>query len=236
MLHSRKHQQGISLYIVIVIVLLSTLLALWSSRTSIFNEMIVGNDADYQRAYEAAQAMMQDAKTDIQISNSLDDCIRKPSRPCRSNDKDNKNNTNIVPMPDVSVSDLVAKLSTEETKCLNGLCLKRMDAEDFWRNPTIMGKMVDVDVGARYGQYTGATSDKTSNPILANTTSGEGAWYWIEVMKYLDEPAEDLTSTKTTPSLNARLIYRITAIARGMKPSTQVVLQSVVALDPGSGE
>ena len=47
MLHSRKHQQGISLYIVIVIVLLSTLLALWSSRTSIFNEMIVGNDADY---------------------------------------------------------------------------------------------------------------------------------------------------------------------------------------------
>ena len=118
MLHSRKHQQGISLYIVIVIVLLSTLLALWSSRTSIFNEMIVGNDADYQRAYEAAQATMQDAKTDIQISNSLDDCIRKPNRPCRSNNKDNKNNTNIVPMPDVSVSDLVAKLSTEETKWL----------------------------------------------------------------------------------------------------------------------
>ena len=97
-----------------------------------------------------------------------------------------------------------------------------------------MGKMVNV--GARYGQYTGATSDSTSNPILANTTSGEGAWYWIEVMKFLDAPEENFIGSKTTPALNARLIYRITAIAHGMKPSTQVVLQSVVALDPGSGE
>ena len=51
MLNSRKNQQGISLYVVIVIVLLSMLLALWSSRTALFNEMIVGNDADYQRAF-----------------------------------------------------------------------------------------------------------------------------------------------------------------------------------------
>ena len=62
MLNSRKNQQGISLYVVIVIVLLSMLLALWASRTALFNEMIVGNDADYQRAYVAAQAMIQDAE------------------------------------------------------------------------------------------------------------------------------------------------------------------------------
>ena len=70
MLNSRKNQQGISLYVVIVIVLLSMLLALWSSRTALFNEMIVGNDADYQRAYEAAQAMIQDAELDIQRKKS----------------------------------------------------------------------------------------------------------------------------------------------------------------------
>lgn len=230
MLHSRKHQQGISLYIVIVIVLLSTLLALWSSRTSIFNEMIVGNDADYQRAYEAAQAMIQDAKTDIQISNSLPECIKKPSRICRSND-----NT-MTSMPDVSISTLKTEIEGKDTKCLHGLCLKRMEAVDFWRNPTTMAAMTEATVGARYGQYTGATSDSTIKPILANTNPGKGAWYWIEVMKYLDEPAEDLTSSKTTPSLNARLIYRITAIARGMKPSTQVVLQSIVAMESESGE
>ena len=61
-------QRGISLYVVIVLVLLSTLLALWASRTALFNEMIVGNDADYQRAFEAAQAMIQDAELDIQRS------------------------------------------------------------------------------------------------------------------------------------------------------------------------
>ena len=61
----RVRQRGISLFVVIVIVLLSTLLSLWAARTSLFNELIVGNDADYQRAFEAAQALMQDAELDI---------------------------------------------------------------------------------------------------------------------------------------------------------------------------
>ena len=50
----RKAQRGISLFIVIVIVLLSTLLAQWSSRTAFVNEMVVGSVADYQPAFEAA--------------------------------------------------------------------------------------------------------------------------------------------------------------------------------------
>ena len=62
---SPNKQRGISLYVVAVFVMLSMLLALWASRTSLFNEMIVGNDADYQRALEAAQALMQDAELDI---------------------------------------------------------------------------------------------------------------------------------------------------------------------------
>jgi len=67
MKNARKNQRGIALYVVIVLVLLTMLLALWASRTAIFNELIVGNDADYQRAYEAAQAMLEDAKTDIMM-------------------------------------------------------------------------------------------------------------------------------------------------------------------------
>ena len=53
---SLHHQRGISFFVVIVLVMLSMLLALWGARTSLFSEMIVGNDADYQRAFEAAQA------------------------------------------------------------------------------------------------------------------------------------------------------------------------------------
>ena len=49
-------QKGVSLFVVLVIVLLSTLLAAWAFRSSIFNQLVVSNDADYQRAFEAAQA------------------------------------------------------------------------------------------------------------------------------------------------------------------------------------
>ena len=63
-----KRQRGISLFVIMVIVLLSMLLALWASRTSWFGELVVGNDADYQRALEAAQAMLQDAELDIRRS------------------------------------------------------------------------------------------------------------------------------------------------------------------------
>ena len=62
---SLRRQRGVSLFIVIVFVMMSMLLALWGARTSLFNEIIVGNDADYQRAFEAAQALIQDAEFDI---------------------------------------------------------------------------------------------------------------------------------------------------------------------------
>ena len=60
-----RRQRGVALFVVLVFVMLSMLLALWATRTSLFNEMVVGNDADYQRAYEAAQALLQDAELDI---------------------------------------------------------------------------------------------------------------------------------------------------------------------------
>ena len=66
----RQRQRGVALFVVIVFVMLSMLLALWASRTSLFNEMLVGNDADYQRAFEAAQALIQDAELDIRGENA----------------------------------------------------------------------------------------------------------------------------------------------------------------------
>src|SRR2546427_2348398 len=62
--HASRQQRGVALFVVIIFVMLSMLLALWASRTSLFNELVVGNDADYQRAYEAAQALLQDAELD----------------------------------------------------------------------------------------------------------------------------------------------------------------------------
>ncbi len=82
-----QRQKGVALFIVVVLVMLSMLLALWASRSALFNEMFVGNDADYQRALEAAQALLQDAELDIrgeQASGAA--CAASSSQPsvCRS--------------------------------------------------------------------------------------------------------------------------------------------------------
>ena len=91
------------------------------------------------------------------------------------------------------------------------------------------------NVGARYGQYTGAPAN--GNPILAKTSNKEGAWYWIEIMRFdKDKDAENMVEGVASETIKAPLLFRITAIARGLKPSTQVVLQSVVALPPITGE
>lgn len=228
-------QRGISLYIVIVLVMLSMLLALWGSRTSIFNEMIVGNDADYQRAIEAAQALIQDAEFDIKgtrpdgsscVPGATADTCRPPSAAT----------TVWFPNEDKDLANLFTTLNQAATSqyCIKGICLKRTGNQDFWNDKATLTTMIAADVGARYGQFTGAetggSATKASNPILKNQTAGQGGWYWIEVMPYDGNAGNSglITNGSTNLALNLmpNVAYRITAIARGIKPNTQVVLQS----------
>ena len=89
-------------------------------------------------------------------------------------------------------------------------------------------------VAARYGQFTGAATGDASNPILANRNAGEGGWYWVEILQYAGEGVgggvvQSDQINKLELRLNPNLVYRITAVARGRKPNTQVVLQSTYA-------
>lgn len=227
-------QQGISLFVVIVLVLLSSLIALWGSRTAIFNEIVVGNDADYQRAFEAAQALIQDAEFDIRGERSDGaSCVPVSGKPevCRV---PNAVNTVWIPSEDKETGDILAQLDNAATKCEKGLCLKRITNQDFWNNKTTLTAMMANGVGARYGQFTGATTGDASNPILklnqTTTSPTEGGWYWIEVMPYDSNAGNSglVTNGDSNLALNLtpNIAYRITAIAHGLKPSTQVVLQS----------
>lgn len=234
-----SRQRGIALFIVIIFIMLSMLLALWASRTALFNEIIVGNDADYQRAYEAAQALMQDAELDIRGERSDGSaCAPVGGKPeiCRVVDP---TNTVWIPTEEKEVGNLLATLDGAATKCINGLCLKRTGKQDFWNNKdtskgTTLAEMMSDGVGARYGQYTGAetgTTAKPSNPILMDrSASTKGGWYWIEIMPYDGNAGNSglITNGSTNLALNLlpNVAYRITAIAHGLKSSTQVVLQS----------
>ena len=230
----KQRQSGVALFIVIVVVMLSMLLAIWASRTAWFGEILVGNNADYQRAFEAAQAMLQDAELDIrgETSNGMG-CEPVSSEPkiCRQGALVWFINE------DKEFSDLIYTLdSATSTKCIEGICQKRQGKQDFWNDKITLAAMTANNVGARYGEYTGAKTGPASNPILSKKGAGEGAWYWIEIMLYeessaglINVAATESTKKKWNLSLKPNTVYRITAIARGLKPNTQVVLQSTFA-------
>lgn len=231
-------ERGIALFVVIVFVMLSMLLALWASRTAIFNEMVVGNDADYQRAFEAAQSLIQDAELDIQQFDTKD------YRPDDNAALTAVNNGNIVGFSN--------ERSTSPF-CKDGLCVKRRGRQDFWNNqrpsgasdpdadnPEVFFDQLTADgVGARYGQFTGAKKPDEDDPLFPLLRNG---WYWIEVLSYAapdavggaglivnDDPnaaaPNDLLDLRLDPSV----VYRITAWARGVKPGSTAVIQETYA-------
>lgn len=235
---TRPAQRGIALLVVIVFVMLSMLLALWASRTSLFNEMVVGNDADYQRAFEATQAMLQDAELDIRLGNEAAEVttLCTGGDVCRATTQDKFPGAQDA----TAVRALLSTLSTQPAGCRSGLCTKREGAVDFWNNtdtskgPTLAQMQA---AGARYGQYTGAKygdKDNPANPILADRTAGQGAWYWIEVLPY-DESAKSSNlivdgATNLLPlNIDPNVVYRITALAYGRKPGTLVAMQQTYA-------
>ena len=241
---ARLRQKGVALFVVIVFVMLSMLLALWASRTSLFNEMVVGNDVNYQRAFEAAQALMQDAELDIR--GEMADGTACGAPPCRAYTGQLQ-----FPSDTSEINPLITTLEGEATRCKDGLCARRVGRQDFWNyattataiKPAANAGLGEVPlsalmaVGARYGQYTGAqlgSIDEPANPILANTAAGQGGWYWIEIMRYSDKAKSanlivDSTTSQLPLNLEVYVVFRITALATGLKPGTTVVLQETYA-------
>ena len=245
----RANQRGVALFVVIVFVLLTMLAALWASRTALFGEMIVGNDADYQRAFEAAQALLQDAELDIREEHAdgtpwrQSDAARTLNAPCEANSDICRTKADLPRPPETAedLGDLLAHLKTQSTGCQHGLCLKRTGNQDFWNDTATLTAMTAANVGARYGQYTGASkgdSSNPANPILQQTGAGKGGWYWIEVLPY-DQSSKSsgviVGGSGATNldllrlNLKPHVVYRITALAQGLKPNSRVVLQQTYA-------
>ena len=231
-----QKQRGVSLLVVIVIVMIMALLAFWAMRSALFAELVTSNEADYQRAYQAAQSMVQDAKDDI-VRNLRGEGAR--------------DGTTVVQFPeDATVfEDWAFGLSAQPTHCQQALCLRRLDAENFWDDETSLAAMVAV--GARYAQYSGMEAGEDINPILKSTAINKGAWYWIEPMLFEASQIGSVHNTLTGSSaqpVQADMLYRITAIALGMKGAstndsdlrqrspTMAVIQTIVALPTTTGE
>lgn len=221
----RLRQQGIALFVVMVVLLLSMLLVLWSSRTALFNELLTGTDSDYQRALEAAQSMVRDAEFDIQ--GQKPDGSACSGSFCRSPVIDPSQGQAFYPESANDFQDLDAALVTKTPSCVAGICTATNVAAEFWATATALSAMKAS--AATYGRYTGAQAGEVGNPLLrANAGAGAKAWYWVEVLPYdtasavTAGPAQTFAPDGTRPN-----IYRITAVAQGLKPGTQAVVQSV---------
>lgn len=216
-------QQGVSLFAVMVMLLLSLLLVLGSTRVGLLNEKMAGNSADYQRAYEAAEALLKDATIDISCLNA------STESPCTGR----TGLTNLT-CDGPQGQELLTVLSANTPPCQNGICsdlgeLVNGDPDtSFWspKNTSDWNALTADNVGARFGQYT--TGEPAANTAINPILRGQ-ARYWIELLPYGgSEGGRSVASENSVvvDTANCPYVFRITAAAKGLKPGTTAVLQS----------
>lgn len=224
-------QRGVSLLIVLVMMLLSTLLVLGSSRVAHLSEFMAGNDTDAQRALEAAQMLLRDAELDIQ-----DDRRCQTGTPC---------NQRTMPLSKVDSELLLnlmdAAISAGSITCSNAVCANQGaatsgdPANSFWNNPTSLANYTSGNRGATYGQWTGANpgaATATANPIISANPAR--AWYWIELLPYTGLAAEWAQDCAPTQG-SGKYLFRITALALGRLGAPTVVQEVFVPKPEGEG-
>lgn len=216
LLGTRPAQHGFSLFVVMIMLLLSVLLVIGGARTALLLESVAGNQREYQRAFEAAEAALLDAERDIRqmafdsASKTYVACSALATPLCRKAEDGRV-------FPDRDTGWVTVYMNDGPNSCERGICYfselesvaaaKGSEAYRFWTGDAYKGK------SASYGKFTGAPD--AGSPAL------EGAKYWIEVI--------DRRNSKYP-------MYRITAVATGARSGagnsgmTRVELQ--VSFDP----
>ena len=134
---------------------------------------------------------------------------------------------------DFDAVEAVVASATTTPRCQDGICVP----QNMSYTPLIENNLTAMTpVAATYGQYTriGLTAPGVSgNPIL--TASPAQAWYWVEVFKYTSTLASSSTTANNlVPDPAVPFIYRITAVAQGLKPGTQAVIKTTFVPYPAS--
>jgi len=226
--HPPRGERGVALVVVLVLVLLTTLLVLWTSRSARFNEIITGNDSDHQRAFEAAQAMVRDAEFDIQgLRPDGQPCSETTGAACRGHAVSASAALAHFPHrkePDLNAT-LMETLDAEDPSCIAGICSPTAVEPEFWTDANEFTAMKAM--AATYGKYTGAQAVDTGNPLLKDGTAAR-AWYWVELLPYdTSAAAQSRNGYDYRADADQPFVYRITAIAEGLRPGTQAVVQTI---------
>ena len=226
--HSRN-QQGVALITVLVMMMLSLLLVLGGSRVGLLNERLAGNSTDYQRAYEAAEALLSDARLDVACMTG--NCVNRAAVTQFTCDTQ-------------QFLDLQNTLAALNPPCQDGICMDLGTATDgnpatrFWNNPAQWTTFTTGNRGANFGQYTGTniTAANAVNPLLVDRS-----WYWIEILRYgagsgggrsMAGEQSYVGQRAISPDPGCSFVFRVTAASQGRRNGTTAVLQSLYFFRP----
>jgi type IV pilus assembly protein PilX len=244
----RHRQRGVSLFIVMVILLLSLLIVLGALAAASLNESIVGNQSDAQRAYGAAEALLDAARLDILFNGRY--CVASgqglqgtnsnfPGATCISRYPSDMNGT----LPPIAMD------SCSSQYPYMGICLSQSPSDKLFNTGNIDQKMAVQDKNSsptaqmwQNGTLNGVSYNNpyikavqgdavySGNTSLTAKNEGVGGVYWVEVFPAgptAMAPNPNLLTLNVPPLPDSKYpyIFRITAMARGLKSNTISLLR-----------
>lgn len=224
-------ERGIALLSVMVALVLAGLAVLASARTGLLSEMVAGHQADRLRTQAAAEALLLDAEADILGRYGGAPCRPHPADPqrtasgfvgCRDRGTASVAMAPYFPQSTEEFDEVRALLQVGSTvPCRDGICA-----------PSSLQALAGTAelpraLGARIGQFTRSRNG-------ASPGAGMRGWYWVEMFLFQSEGATPANLQQIQPDAARPFVYRITALAEGHKPGTQVVLRSLFVPYPRS--
>jgi type IV pilus assembly protein PilX len=200
-LPARRSQQGMSLIVVLMMLIIITVLGVGAASLSLVNERSARNDRDSEVAFQAAEAALMDAETDITGPNT-----NVKARLCSFSDKDD-------------ISAFVDGCGASGAS--QGLCsATATTTSPAWLKVDF--SVVDATAkSVELGTFTGQTYMKGTG---ASTVALPR--YIVEAIP--DNGGYEPNQLASASSGKKKYLYRVTAIGYGVRKETQVVLQTIV--------
>lgn len=224
-------ERGIALLSVMVTLVLAGLAVLAGARAGLLSDMVAGHHSDRLRAQAAAEALLLDAEADILGRHGDAPCRPHPVEPqrtasgfvgCRERGTASVATAPYFPQSTEEFDEVRALLQVGATvPCRDGICAPS-SLETLARSAALPQAL-----GARRGQFTRSSDGAAPEP-------GVRGWYWVEIFLFQGEGPAPASLQHIQPDATRPFVYRITALAEGHKPGTQVVLRSLFVPYPRS--
>jgi len=238
-----SRQRGISLFVVMVILMLALILVLGGLSITSLNESFVGNQSDAQRAYGSAQALLDAAQRDIRLNGRFCNGKQNPNFTVTAGDPPAPTAAPCTPRfpRDMDEYGNMLTAATGLGHCAGGVCISKGPADPKFATDQINNGKSPEDApqqkttGAGYTEFI-AVLDKAGAEGTAyggGATTGDGATlaasgtYWVEIFPYnVNSVALGGGRVPGVPDPAYPFVFRITALAQGLRGGTQTVLRT----------